>query len=236
MTKQATLSVVPAANAAEAENAQLSTARQQLVQAYERREAVMAAFEKATREHQRVERLITDPKPIEQKIADLEEKNTEFIENWALSGDNTPPKLPHTAEIETLRAELRKQEAVAKGARSALARMSDELQACQQDSVRAIEGIRSAADMVLVEIAGEFADMLGPLEERAALLRASLKALQMHLQFEGARGRPLGNLANTVGTMIPRSPDPLNSIEKLVGRWAALASRLFTDEQASMEL
>jgi hypothetical protein len=65
-----------------------------------------------------------------------------------------------------------------------------------------------------------------------------LKALQIHLQFEGARGRPVGNLANTIAGMIPRrNPDPgLNSIEKLIGKWAAFSSRLFTDAQSQMEL
>jgi chromosome segregation ATPase len=234
MTKQQTvLSVV-----SEPVSAPLSSARQRLVQAYEHHKATTAAFAKATTEHRRVENLIADTKPIETKIAELEAENAAFIENWALSGSSTAPKLPHTAtEIDQLKAELRHAEVVAKGALAALARMSDELQACQQDSTRAIEGIRSAADMVLLEIAGEYADMLGPLEERAALLRVALKALQQHLQFEGARGRPIGNLANTVGTMIPRSPDPaLTSIEKLVGKWAALASRLFTDQQSTMEL
>jgi hypothetical protein len=216
----------------------LSPARHRLVEAYERRKDAMAAFERASKEHRRVEALVTDTTPIGQKIADLEAANTEFIENWALSGDNTPPKLPHTHEIDRLKAELRQAEAVAKGARAALVRMNDELQACQQDSAKAIEAIKSAADMVLVdEIAAEYADMLGPLEERAALLRAALKALQMHLQFEGARGRPIGNLANTVGSMIPRSPDPgSHSIEKLIGKWAAFSSRLFTNEQSQMEL
>ncbi|MGA8610362.1 MAG: hypothetical protein WB760_01340 [Xanthobacteraceae bacterium] len=114
--------------------------------------------------------------------------------------------------------------------------MNGELRACQEDSQRAIEGIKSACDMVLVEIASEYADMLGPLEERAAVLRTALKALQMHLQFEGARGRPLGNLANTVGTMIPRSHETIPQIDKIMGKWAALASRLFTDEQSTMEL
>jgi chromosome segregation ATPase len=235
MTKQATLSVVPATNTAEAER--LSPARQRLMQAYERRKDAMAAFEKATREHQRVERLIEDPKPIEDRIAKLEAENAILIEQWAVSGETAePPKLPHTTEIETLKAELHQAQAVAKGARAALVRMSEELTACQRDSARAIEAIKSAADMVLVEIAGEYADLLRPLEERASLLRAALKALHTHFNFEEARGRPLGNLANTVGTMIPRSPDPLNSTEKLVGKWASLASRLFTDQQANMEL
>jgi DNA repair exonuclease SbcCD ATPase subunit len=235
MTKQATLSVVPATNTAEAE--QLSPSRQRLVQAYERRVAAMAAFEKATKEHQRVERLITDTKPIDDRIAELEAENSAFIEQWALSGSGATPKLPHTTEIDRLKAELHHAEAVAKGARTALARMNDELQACQQDSARAVEGIKSAADMVLLEIASEYADLLGPLEERAALLRVALKALQQHFNFEGARGRPIGPLANTVGSMIPRSPDPSShSIEKLIGKWAAFASRLFTDEQSQMEL
>jgi hypothetical protein len=233
MSKQQTvLSVVP-----ESEAAPLSPARQRLVQAYGHRKATTAAFEKATTEHRRVENLIADPKPIEQKIAELEAENAVCIENWALSGSGAAPKLPNTIEIEKLKDELRQAQIVTKGAKAALVHMNDELQACQRDSTRAIEGIRSAADMVLVEIAGEYADMLGPLEERAALLRVALKALQQHLQFEGARGRPIGNLANTVGTMIPRSPDPaLTSIEKLVGKWAALASRLFTDQQSTMEL
>ena len=234
MTKQATLSVVPATNTAEAER--LSPARQRLMQAYERRKDAMAAFEKATREHQRVERLIEDPKPIEDRIAKLEAENALLIEQWAAGETAEPPKLPHTTEIEKLKAELRQAQAVAKGARAALIRMSEELTACQQDSARAIEATKSAADMVLVEIAGEFANLLGPLEERASLLRAALKALHTHFNFEEARGRPIGNLANTVGTMIPRSPDPLNSTEKLVGKWASLASRLFTDQQANMEL
>ena len=138
-----------------------------------------------------MERLITDTKPIEDRIAQLEAQNAITVEQWALAGESAePPKLPNTVEIDRLKAELHQTEIVRKGAKAALARMSDELQACQQDSVRAIEGIRSAADMVLVEIAGEFADMLGPLEERAVVLRTALKALQMHLQFEGARGRP----------------------------------------------
>lgn len=232
MSKQQTvLSVVPESEVA------LSPARQRLVEARERREAATAAFSKATKEHQRVERLITDTKPIEDRIAELEAENAAYVENWALSGSGAAPKLPHTTEIDQLRVELHQAEAVAKGARAALARMNDELTACQQDSTRAIEAIKSAADMVMLETASEYADMLGPMEERVAVLRVALKALQMHLQFEAARGRPLGNLANTVGSMIPRSPDPaLTSIEKLVGRWAALSSRLFTDEQASMEL
>jgi hypothetical protein len=236
MTKQATLAVVPAID--KAEHPQLSPSRQRLVQAYEHRKVTNAAFEKATKEHRRVEALITDTKPIEDRIAELEAENAITIEQWALAGENAePPKLPHTAEIDRLKSELRKAEVVAKGAKAALAHMNEELQACQQDSTRAIEAIKSAADMVLVdEIASEFAKLLGPLEERAVVLRAALKALQMHLQFEAARGRPIGNLANTVGTMIPRTPDSLNSIEKLVGRWAALASRLFTDEQAKMEI
>ncbi len=233
MSKQQTvLSVV-----SEPAPASLSSSRQRLVQAYERREVANAQFAEATKQHRRVENLLVDPKPIEQKIADLEAENAAFIENWALSSSGVAPKLPHTTEIETLKAELRQAEIVAKGAKAALARMNEELSACQQDSTRAIEGIKSAADMVLVEIASEYADMLGPLEERGVVLRAALKALQMHLQFEGARGRPIGNLANTVGSMIPRSPDPaLTSIEKLVGRWAACASRLFTDAQSTMEL
>ena len=70
----------------------LSPARQRLVQAYERRKAANAAFEKATKEHQRVEGLIADPKPIEQKIAELEAENAAFIEKWALSGDGAAAK------------------------------------------------------------------------------------------------------------------------------------------------
>jgi hypothetical protein len=232
MRKQQTvLSVVP-----ESEAAPLSPARERLVQAYERRVAATAAFETATKEHRRVENLLADPTPIETKIAELEAENAAFIENRALSGSSAAPKLPHTTEIDRLKAELHHAEAVAKGAKAALVRKSDELQACQQDSARAIEAIKSAADMVLVEIAGEFANLLGPLEERAALLRGALKALQTHFQFEGARGRPLGNLANTVGTMIPRSHEPVPQIDKIMGKWAALASRLFTDEHAAMEL
>jgi hypothetical protein len=233
MTKQqAVLSVVPESEAA------LSPSRQRLVEAYSRREAANAAFERATKEHRRVEGLIADTKPIEDRIAELEAENAITIEDWAVSGESAePPQLPHTAEIERLRAELRLAEAVAKGARAALARRNDELQNCQRESIRSVEAIKSAADMVLVEIAAEYADMLGPLEERAALLRGALKALQTHLQFEGARGRPIGNLANTIGTMLPRSPGPAShSMEKLVGKWAALASRLFTDEQSNMEL
>jgi hypothetical protein len=233
MSKQQTavLSVVPAS-----EEPALSPARQRLVEAYSRREAASAQFADATKQYSRVENLLVDPKPIEQKIADLEAENAAFIENWALSASGAAPKLPHTMEIEKLKAELRQAEIVAKGAKAALARMYEDLQAAQAESVRAVEGIKSAADQVLLEVADEFAKMLRPIEERAALLRVALKSLQQHFLFEGARGRPVGNLSNAIAGMIPRSHEPVPQIDKIMGKWTSLASRLFTDPQSQMEL
>jgi hypothetical protein len=215
----------------------LSPARQELIRAQQLRTAAQAAFAEATRQHRRVEALTDGGKPaIEARIVQLERAHTEIFEKWALTEGGEPPAMPHAAEIAALKNKLPHAETVAAGAKAALARMNDELRACQEDSARAIERIRDAADGVLVEIAGELAAELETLEKRAALVRGYLLALQRHFELEGHRGRPVNNLQSVVGRMIPRGPLEMAQpgINAAVQNLSALANGLINDPSAQL--
>lgn len=217
----------------------LSPARQALVRAQRRRAEVQATQAEVVRQHRRIEGLTDGGKPaIEAKIAELEKRHAEIFEAWALQEGGAPPEMPHSAEIAALKDKLKHAETVAAGAKAALARTNEELLACQDDCARAGEGVRDAAYGVLVEIAGALAAELAPLEERAALIRGHLLALQRHFELEGYRGRPGGNLSAVVGRMITRGPVEMapQALNDAVGCWSVLAGRLVMDETAELEM
>lgn len=237
--KQTNLAAVPDDEEEAEKTAALSPARQALVRAQRSRADAQAAFAEAARQHRRIEGLADGGKPaIEAKIAELEGRHAEIFEKWALEEGGAPPEMPHAAEIAALKDELKHAETVAAGAKAALARAHGELRACQEDCQRAIEGVRDAADGVLVEIAGELAAELEPLEKRAALIRGYLTALARYFELEGRRGRRVNNLPAVVARMVPRGPFEMapQAVNVTVGSWSSLAGRLVADETAELEM
>jgi len=233
MSKQqtASLAVVSA-------EAPLSPARQSLVSAMQRRQEAQEELQEVVKQHQRVESLGANTPAVRARIEELEAHHAALIEQWMLTEGAPHPQLPHVAEIERLRAELAQAEVVATSAKSALARVNEQMTACQRDVAEATEGVRVAADGVLVEIAAELAAELEQTERRAALVRGQLTALRRHFELEGMRRRPVAEAAAAVARMIPRGPYELAppSIELAVSKWSDLASQLFNNENARLEI
>jgi chromosome segregation ATPase len=216
----------------------LSQARQALAKRREELKDARATFEEANQQFMKVERLIVDKTPIENRIAELEKAHAALIAQWAKAGgDGTVPESPHVGEIERLKAELKRAETVNTGAKVALSQMHEALTASQQVSRDAIEAVRAAANDVLMERAAELAEELDLLEKRSALIRGHLVALQRHFQIEGYRRRTAGVYAPQVGRLIPRGPYELHgqAINAAVASWDSLADRLFDDPNAELQ-
>jgi hypothetical protein len=217
----------------------LSEARRFLKQAQDRRLESQAAFEEITRQHRRIEGLIGNGKPaLDAKIADLERRHSEMLEQWSLKPDGPEPELVHFEELELLKKQSRLAEIKDTSARAALAKMNAELIACQEDSARAIATVRSAANDVLMATAKEMIAELEVTERRSATLRGYLEALGRHYQLEGMRKMPGGELSNIVQRMMPRGPFQMSDqgLNEAVERWQTLAGRLMVNETANMEL
>jgi hypothetical protein len=216
----------------------LVRARHYLAKRQKDRADAQAALEQAVAQHRRVEKLMPNRQAITEKIQTLEKSQAVQIEQWAIAGEDDSPKLPHVAEIEQLKKQLSDADIAAAGTTAALNRMLETIRAYQEDNARCIDQIRDSADRVLVELASEIAKELDPLEHRAALLRASLIALQRHFEMEGQRGRPVGNFASIIASMIPDGPFQLapQSIEHIANKWNAFSGRLFNDNKATMEI
>jgi seryl-tRNA synthetase len=227
------LSIVPSDN----ENA-LVRARRYLGKRQKDRADAQAALEQAVAQHRRVEKLMPNRQAITEKIQTLEKSQAVQIEQWAIAGEGDSPKLPHVAEIEELKKQLSDADIKAAGTKAALDRMIETIRAYQEDNARCIDQIRDAADRVLVELASEIAEELDPLEHRAALLRASLIALQRYFEMEGQRGRRVGDLGSVIARMIPSGPFQVapQSIEAIAHKWNAFSGRLFNDNKATMEI
>jgi len=219
------------------EPASLSPSREKLARRIKERVEAGEALAEAVRQQQRVEKLIPDKTPILNRIAELERSQSEEIERWAIDGTSeTPPQLPHALEIEQLKKQLKEAEAIEPGARAAAARMIEEIQACQEDSRRAVEAIHSATDSVIYDHAAQLVEELRELDRQAALKRAALTACAEYFLREG-RTRPVGNIASTISREIPQSLELApQSINQIVGKWAAFSSRLFVDPNAALEL
>ncbi len=158
-----------------------------------------------------IEDLIVDTKPFEDRIAQLEAENAITIEQWALAGESAePPKLPHTAEIERLKSELHQP---IPSPRVPAQHLPVWTRSCRPASKTACVRSRPSSpqrDMVLVdEIAAEFANTSWPLgRTRRVAARGFESPPTCTFSLKALAVGHIGNLANTVGTMIPRSPDP----------------------------
>ena len=239
MSVMSKLAVVPTSDETSNETP-LSQARENLAKRHKRRKEADAALQDIVAQHRRVEKLIPNKQVITDRLQELEAEHSALIENWAMigDGDGGSPTLPHAAEIEQLKTKLHEADDVAVGTKSALGRLNEHMVACQYDCSQAINSIRAAADNVLVEYARELAEELEPLERRAALIRGHLVALQQHFILEGQRGRASGSHAGTVARMTPRGPFELSnqSINEITNKWNTFAGRLFTNENAKMEI
>jgi hypothetical protein len=217
---------------------ELSPARQRLADAIARRQACNEAVEQVACQHQRIEAKIAAGPALRAKIDALQAEHTALIEKWMLAGEDTRhPALPHAVEIAELVAELERAVSLENGAKAALARLNEQLTGHQRDAANAIEGIKSAADAVLVETAAAMAKELETVELRAGLLRGQLMALRRHFELEQMRHRPVAEPAGAVARMIPRGPYEMapQSIEVATNKWSDLASQLFTNVTAEME-
>jgi multidrug resistance efflux pump len=185
-------------------------------------------------------RLIADPAPIQARIAEIEAAHSALIQRWALAAaDGEPgevPAPPHVAELEQLRADLQRTEAVAAAAKEALASMRDELTAAQHVVAAALAAVTDAAYAVLVESAESLAAELEQTERRSALLRGFLRGLQVCFERDGHRGGRGGHLGSQVNTMLRRGPYELHpeSINKSATEWHVLFDHLHADADAQL--
>jgi len=233
MTKQ-TLTLVSSNDGESA----LILARRNLAKRQQEWASANVDLHEAVEQQMRVERLIPDKQKISDRIQQLESEHVNLTEQWARKPEGASPKLPHAAEIDRLRKELRDADDVATVTKPALVRMAEQITGCQDRCSRAIDSIRDAANGVLVELAVELATELEQLEQRTALTRGHLVALQRHFELEGMRGRHVSNLSSVIAQMIPRGPYELapQSVNQIVNKWAAFAGHLFDDNKAELEL